>query len=985
MSALDHNIRWWRERLEIEARLSSDDLDELEDHLRILIEEETRGGCSEHTAFERAVKQLSDLESLSDVWVSAPLDPRAPDPYASTGRPIGWTPPERRNTLGEFMTSVVQDLRYTIRNLLKKPGFAVAVVLVLAIGIGINSAMFSLIYGILWRPPNLERPEEIVVLASVVDEGRTTDGLSYLDFQDFSRETSVVSGLALHFPVSMQLRASSGDPTGADDGASMTSSASVWGSVTSTNFFETLGVRPFMGRSFGSQEVDSWNEGSVEPVVVIAHSLWQRQLGADPDIVGREILLNGESFTVIGVAPPGFRGAHALLTSELFLPLSVAALISPTSREVLEDRKRRTLWAVGRLAPGVTIGQAEMRFQEVAAQLAREYPDSNEGVGVAIHPESYSRMGMGSGPVMRLASIVMLVSVALVLLVACVNVANLVLARASARRREISIRLAMGASRGRVIRQLLTESLVLALLGGAAGLLIAVASMRVLAASVTGVSLPVFFDPALDPRVLLYALGLTLATSLFFGLMPALQVSGSEWGASLRSEGRALSDGKGSGGMRRVLVIAQVAACLVLLMVAALFARSLQNVVGVDVGFEPQNRIAASADLAQHGYDGERRAQFYRDMKERVQALPGVHSATWAMPLPLDTFASNAFVYVDGFERGSTPGGNDSFEVLYSLVDESYFETLGTEILLGRAIEASDREDRVAVAVVNQTMAERFWPDTNPIGQRFRLDSPDSPPHEVVGVAADGKYRQVSEDPLPYVYLAYEQGGSARLALSATLVVHSAQPPAALAEQLRAEARALDEAVALPNLRTLEDHLRRSAFLPATAAAVLVFRFRAHRFGPRHHRALWLALLLRAATDRRDRFAYCDGRDAAPRDDQSAGSGPAPDGCGSCGWLGRRAGCWPSGGRSLVQRQRHRPGELSPRAAGVGCRGVAGMLGACTSSDPSGSDHCASSRVRASSLVRCVQGLACPSAGRGCSSRRNSTLSENAGSLVMPR
>ena len=245
-----------------------------------------------------------------------------------------------------------------------------------------------------------------MVFASVNEEGRSFDGLSYPDYLDYSRESSAVSGLALHFPLSMQLRVM--DP---GTGSTLGESPRVWGSITSTNYFETLGVRPARGRTFAS--LDQEDASARETVVVLGHALWQRHFGGDPGVIGREIQLSGHPFTVIGVAPEGFRGAHALMSSDLFVPLSAASLLSPASREILEDRKRRTIWAVGRLAPGVTLEQARLRFTEIARQLAEEYPESNEDIGVTIHPESYSRMGMGSGPVLRLASFVMLVSVAL--------------------------------------------------------------------------------------------------------------------------------------------------------------------------------------------------------------------------------------------------------------------------------------------------------------------------------------------------------------------------------------------------------------------------------------------------------------------------------------------------------------------------------------------------------------------------------------------
>ncbi len=803
MSALDHDIRWWRQSLARRAELADEDLDELEDHLRILVERKVDEGDSAEVAFQKAVRQLIDLEAIEHSWVATPSAPPLPEP---------WSPPtNRRLSGGEIVWSFFQDLRYAVRTLAKKPGFTTVVVLVLALGIGINSSMFSLIYSLLWRPPNLEDPREIVVFAAVDGDGRVADGVSYPDYLEYKKETSV-GRMALHFPLSVQLQADS-EPGGGVEAAGQR----VWGSVVSANYFETLGVEPLLGRGFDSRADD----GPVEPVVIIGHALWQSRLGGDRGVVGRQLRLNGETFTIIGVAPPGFRGAHALMTAELWLPLSAAEVLSPVSREILLDRKRRSIWAVGRLTPSVSIEQAQIRFQTMALQLAEEYPEANEGISIRVLPESQARMGTGSGPILRLASLVMLLSVALVLLIACVNVANLVLVRAATRRREVGIRLAMGASRARVVRQLLTESLVLAALGGAAGLALAVASMRVLAASMSSTSLPISFDPSLDPSIVAYAVLLTAVTAVLFGLVPALRISKSDWGGSLRSEGRGLSSGASSGGLRRVLVVAEVAACLVLLVSASLFARSLQNTVAIDVGFEPENRLAVSVDLSLNGYDAERSREYYRALRERVASLPGVHTASWAMPIPLDTFAMNGSVYVDGAESNRRTG--EPLQALYATVDGHYFATLGTPILRGRGIETTDIEGRVPVAVINQTMAERFWAGRDPIGLTFRLDESRGERIEVVGIAANGKYRQVAEEPIPYFYLSYEQGLGA--SLNATLVAHSALPPIELSAQVQSASRALDAKVLLLDVKTLENHLRSSAFLPATLAATLVSAF----------------------------------------------------------------------------------------------------------------------------------------------------------------
>ncbi len=807
MSRLDHDIRWWRERVGRKGGIVQEDLDELEDHLRILIDQKVSSGMTPDEAFRTATRQLSDLEAEAEHWVPSRTAPPLEEP---------WSPPERRLPRGgEIVWSITQDLRFAVRTLAKKPGYAVVVVAVLALGIGINSSMFSLIHSVLWRPPNVDRPEEIVVFASVDGSGQTSDGLSYLDFLDYQDAMSEVGSMALHFPVSMQVHASA-EPGPKGPGHR------VWGNITSANYFDMLGVQLALGQPFDAAKQDL----ATEPVVVLGHSLWQSRLGGDPDIVGREVQLNGQTFTVVGIAPQGFRGAHALIQAELWIPLAVAELLAPSSREMLEDRNSRSLWAIGRLGRDTSIAQVEARLRDTASQLERQYPESNENISISVFPESHSRMGMGSGPVLRLASFVMLASVGLVLLIACVNVANLVLVRAAGRRREISVRLAMGASRMRVIRQLLTESLVLAALGGVAGLAMAATSMQLLGRALTAApatsGLPVFFDPQLDASVVLYALGLTVMTALLFGLFPALQVSKEEWGETLRSEGRAVSTSGSSGRLRRGLVAAQVAACLVLLVVAALFARSLQNVVRADVGFDPQDRVVVRFDLGSSGYDEERLTQFYDDLRAEVATLPGVRAATWTMPLPLDTFGTNTTIHVDGYDTGAE-GTDGPLQVFYSNVDAHYFDGMGTRVLEGRPIDASDTKDALPVAVVNEIMAERFWPRGTAIGQTFRFDSAEGTEVRVVGVAANGKYRSVNEPPVPFVYLSHPQ--RLRTPFGATLVVHSSEALDTLAAQVREASRRAGESALMLGVQSLERHLRTSAFLPATVAAILVSAF----------------------------------------------------------------------------------------------------------------------------------------------------------------
>ncbi len=803
MSPLDHEIRWWRESLGSQVGVCDDDLDELEDHLRILIQRRRDEGASETEAFRWAADQLADVEERARAWVPSASSPPLRDAWES--------PRGRRLRPGEVFWSLLQDAKFGLRTLASQPGYSSMVVLILALGIGMNSAVFSLIHSLLWRPPNLEKPEEIVVFASVNAEGRTSDGLSHLDFLDYEDAATDVVRMALHFPVSAQVEL---------EAASGTESATrrYWGNVTSLGYFEMLGVDLAVGRPYDE------TTSAADPVVVISHALWESQFASASSVLGQPLRLNDQTFTIAGVAPSGFRGAHALISADFWVPLDFVDLLLPGSSEMLEGRKERHIWAVGRLQPGVTLSQAQVRLQQLAGNLEQQYPESNRGVGISVFPESHSRLGMGSGPIIKMTSAVLLVSVGLVLLIACVNVANLVLVRGAARRREISIRLAMGASRGRVVRQLLTESLLLAGVGGLLGLSSTGLAMRLLGRSLTSSpatsSLPIRFDPTLSGWVLFYALVLTLATVALFGLVPALRASKAHSGSGLRSQSQSQAVG---GRLRRALVAAQVAACLVLLVTSALFARSLQNVVRAEVGFETEDRMAADFDLTAGGADQERQRRFFKEMRDAIASSPGVDSASWALPLPLGTFGAPTHVYVDGYTGGSDLDHDEPVQALYSNVDGHYFETLGTRIVSGRAIQESDREDSLPVAVVNETMAKRFWAEGDALGKTFRLDELDGTQVQIVGIAADGKYRQVNEDPIPYLFLSHDQ----RLAgaPSATLVVHSSLPEITLAEQIRQTARQLDESVVVLRARSLQDQLRNSTFLPSMIATGLVSLF----------------------------------------------------------------------------------------------------------------------------------------------------------------
>jgi predicted permease len=740
------------------------------------------------------------------------------------GRTLGslkdalWLQPRR---LEEDM---FQDIRYGARMLLKNPLFTVVAIATLALGIGANSAIFSFVNAVLLRELPVKEPDRLVYVFGGTRESPYNVS-SYPDYLDYRDRNGVFGDLAAYAPITLSLNS--------DDRPDMISGLIVMG-----NYFDALGVGAQVGRTFLPEE-DTKPGG--HPVAVISHGLWQSRFGGDAGIAGRQLLLNGQPFTIVGVAPAGFIGAEAGQTNDIYVPMAMQAVVRPPrggysgemNPDLLSRRGPRWLNLIGRLKAGATVEQAQAEVRTLAAQLAQAYPDTNKEQAATAWPVSKGDP-VQRGTLLSVAGLLLAV-VTLVLLIACANVANLLLARAAGRRKEISVRLALGASRGRLIRQLLTESVLLALLGGAGGLLLAFWLVSVMRTYSPPANLfPVGFEFNLDYNVLGFTLLLSVLTGLVFGIAPALQASNPNLVVALK-DGTPLAAGAGGKGGRRyslrnLLVVAQIATSLVLLISAGLFLRSLQQAQGIDPGFDPRHVITMPLNINLLRYTKAQGQEFYRQVLERVGGLPGVQSATLTRTPPLSGASRQSTVTIAGQEpperRGSSESSNGGGEnlaenvTLSSPVALDYFRTMSIPLLRGRDFDAQDREGAPGVVVINETFARRYFPGQDPIGRRVSLNGAKGPWLEVVGLARDGKYITLGETPAPFLYQPLAQRHESGM----VLLVRTGGDPASLVPAVRREVQSVEQNLPLTNVRTMEELLSASLF-PARMGAILLGAF----------------------------------------------------------------------------------------------------------------------------------------------------------------
>ncbi len=697
------------------------------------------------------------------------------------------------------MSGFRRDLRYAGRQLRQHPGFTVAAVLTLGLAIGLNSAVFSAVNALLFRPLPVSEPEQLMaVYSSEPGDFMARSPLSAVDVEELTGGTSAFS----------QVLAYTYTPLAVEHGDD---SRLVLGVRATRDVFAVLGVEAALGRTFDEAAEPGQGAPAAPDEVVLSHRAWRRWFSADPEIVGSTLRVGGRSATVVGVAPEDFHGLTRGVAPELWRPLPTP-LASPDRRE---DRELRRLWVVGRLADGAARATANAELKALSARLARDYPDTHRRREFVALPADSVRILPGVDATLATASAVVLALVGLVLLIASANVGHLLLARAAGRRREIATRLALGAGPGAIGRQLLTESLLLAALGGGAGLLLALGSNVALGT----LRLPLPVEPvlglAIDGRVLLYTLATSLAAALAFGLAPALAAAREDLTAHLAAGSSGA--GRQGGRLGGALVIGQVALSLLLLVAAGLMVRSLRGAHAVDPGFDP--RGVAVVTFASRVPAAER-AAFDRRLLERVRALPEVHSAALASHLPLTVEIRFARVAVLGEEPE-----DDWPSVDAALTGPGYFETLRVPVLRGRGFDERDDAGAQPVAVVNRSFAEQFAPGGEILGRRLRVAGEEHS-LSVVGIVSDGKYRTLGETGRPFLYrpLAQGRGGAGRSGEittgSETLAARTRGEPSAVLPELRRTLRELDPRVAVARLETLEETLGLALFLPRSAAAL---------------------------------------------------------------------------------------------------------------------------------------------------------------------
>ena len=701
------------------------------------------------------------------------------------------------------MNILLQDLRYAVKTFIKAPGFTLVAVLSIALGIAANTSVFTLVNAVLFKPMPVPHPEQLVALYTTEPNSSFPGEFSYPDYKDYRDHNEVFSDLFIHYGTPVSLKNS-------NDKAEL-----IWGEMVTGNYFTGLGVTPAIGRTLTPD--DDVAPGA-HPVAVLSHNFWRQRFAGDPAIVGRGVRLNGHDFTIIGVAREGFSGTRFVgFIPDVWVPLMMHAQVVPGSEGWLESRGSHSFNVNGRLKSGVTIEQATAAMNTYAQQLAQAYPQVNANIGLGMIPAGNKTQPSVSlmGYIPIVAGLMMGV-VGLVLLIACANVANLLLAGASARRREIAIRLALGASRWRIFRQLLTESLLLSLMGGGLGLLMTQwfnALVPMANPELDFATVDFSYDLSLDRRVLGFTLLLSILTGVIFGFLPALQASKADLISALK--GTAVSAGFGRRfGLRNLLVVAQVALSLMLLVSAGLFVKSMKHAQELDPGFETKDILLASVDVGLHGYDEVKGRNFFKQIVERIKSLPGVEEVSMATPLPLDAYNYGARVIVEGYVPLYE---NERISVGYSVVGHNYFQAMSTQIVEGRAFTEYDNEKAPRVVIINEAMARRYWPNQNPIGKRLQMGRPQSPYLEVVGIAKDGKYNLLGEPPTEYMFVPFLQNYDGKM----TLIARSSGRPENLAAAIRQEVASFDSELPVYGIKSMPKFLDRILSGPKSIAGLV--------------------------------------------------------------------------------------------------------------------------------------------------------------------
>jgi putative ABC transport system permease protein len=678
------------------------------------------------------------------------------------------------------MDSLLQDIRYSIRVLIKRPGFLAAAMISLSLAMGANGAIFSVINAVLVRPLPFHDPDGIVKIWEMIrSKGNDRRSVAYPNFVDWRDQNRVFEEMAAIYPTSFNL-------TGDQE------PERVRGELVSSSYFSLLGVQAARGRSFLPEEDTA---PDANPVTVISYDLWQRRYGGSPDIIGKTMKLNDREYTVVGIMPKGFKGSTGdksiSATADLWLPMMMVSSIRPAA--TLGDRGVRWHEVIARLKPGVTLKQASADMDAISQRLEQQYKDTNGGRGILIVPLRDEAFGN-----IRPALLVLWGAAGFVLLIACANVANLLLARATNRKREIALRLALGANRRRLIQQLLTESVILALLGGILGLLLAYWSLNALVKMIP-VTLPSFTNVTLDIPVMIIIGLLSLLSGIFFGLVPALAASKPDFITAIKEGSKSGPRGNNRLSLRNVFVIAEVAIALVLLVGAGLMIKSFQRIQAIDPGFNPNRLLSMRINLPPKRYTPSQALTFARQLTERVQLTPAVESFSLASDIPLSEISNAMYAIVEGRPPDSP---NSETRVYHHRVSTHFFTTLGIPVLQGRDFNEQDSEQSLKTVIIDESLAKNLWPGEDPLGKRIRAGAPDSPWLTIVGVVGDVKYRGMPSNPDsdPDVYMPLYQGSSLTLFMLARTSVN----PPQMISSLRQEVQSLDPELTIFNIATMQ-------------------------------------------------------------------------------------------------------------------------------------------------------------------------------------
>jgi predicted permease len=698
------------------------------------------------------------------------------------------------------MEELLNDIRHGVRLLLRSPGFTVVAAASLALAIGANTTIFTVINAVFLNPLPVQDIGNVVLVSGVDQNNQSLNltPLSWPNLEDYKKQNDVFSGFSGFIPVGLTL-SGMGDPR------------NVPGMLVTANYFDTLGVKAALGRTFLPGEDDGAGN---HPIAVLSHSMWMRVFNADPGIINRVVNLNNQPYTVVGVTPPNFKGTFSLGNPDVvWIPSSMyRQVLSGTLLEFFESRRALFANAFARLKPGVSMVQAEAAMKTMAAGLAAAFPKDNEGRSIQLAPLAQAAIGLNQRAQFQTAAGVLMTVVALVLLIACANIANLLLARAGARERELGIRIALGAGRRRLIRQLLTESILLSVLGGAAGLVIAywgrdlLWSFRPPFLAVDSVNL------SLDPKVLVFTAGVSLLTGLLCGLIPALRISTPNLNEALKLGARTGGSSSAHGRVRSVLVMAEMALAVIALVGAGLFLQSLRQAQKINLGFETEKLFVIPVNLGAQNMEQGRAGQFYTNSIERAKAIPGVVNAAVAANFPLGGGFLRS-VFKEGQEQKL---GQRNLLTLTNIVGPEYFDTLRIPLVHGRIFNDFDRAGAKTVVVVNEAMAKKFWPGEDPIGKRFTFFG-QTEIREIVGIVKNITVLQVGEDPQPAIYLPLAQNFTP----AATIQVRTSGAPANVVEPVRKAIQGLEPNLPLANITTIEQQLDQALFAPRMGAALL--------------------------------------------------------------------------------------------------------------------------------------------------------------------